>query len=147
MSILRYAFVLVALSSLSGCRSERSPFCPQGTSQLAARSLDGRYVWCESSDKVKAQWVEFHEGTTKRRQSCSYSNSKPEGSFTAWHPDGKTWVQGQFSAGHKIGKWKQWDSSGNLVAEGDYNTGRLVAGAPVAAMAGCEKTAPNGLRP
>jgi hypothetical protein len=50
-------------------------------------------------------------------------------------------VQGQFAAGVKVGKWKQWDADGNEVAEGDYQTGRLVAGAPVAGMALCEKMA------
>ena len=49
--------------------------------------------------------------------------------------------QGQYAVGFKTGKWKQWNASGNLVAEGDYRSGRLVAGAPVAAMAGCERVA------
>jgi hypothetical protein len=42
-------------------------------------------------------------------------------------------------AGQKMGKWKQWDSGGSEVAEGDYSADRLVAGAPVGAMADCEK--------
>jgi hypothetical protein len=66
---------------------------------------------------------------------------EPTGSFTAWLPDGKPWIQGQYAVGFKTGKWKQWNASGNLVAEGDYRSGRLVAGAPVAAMAGCERVA------
>jgi len=61
---------------------------------------------------------EWHAGTTQPRQSCSYRSLKPEGSFTAWHPDGKPWVQGQFAAGQTAGKWKQWDVAGNEVAEG-----------------------------
>lgn len=139
MPILRYVVAILAIGVLAGCKQETSPYCPQGTSSVATRSVTGKHVWCESSDKVKAWWVEFFQGTTKQRQSCGYRNGKPEGSFTAWHPDGKTWVQGQFSAGQKFGKWKQWDPAGNVVAEGDYSNGRLVAGAPVAGMAGCEK--------
>jgi len=108
---------------------------------MASRSAADKYVWCESSDRVRAQWIEWYAGTTKPRQSCGYRNLKPEGSFMAWHADGKTWVQGQFAGGQKIGKWKQWDASGGEVAEGDYDNGRLVAGAPVASMAGCEKMA------
>jgi hypothetical protein len=50
-------------------------------------------------------------------------------------------VQGQFAGGQKFGKWKQWDASGTEVAEGEYASGRLVAGAPVAAIADCEKVA------
>jgi antitoxin component YwqK of YwqJK toxin-antitoxin module len=106
--------------------------------------MAGKTLWCESKDKLRSQWVEWHKGATTLRQSCSYRNGKPEGSFTAWHPEGKPWVQGQFSGGQKVGKWKQWDSSGNEVAEGDYASGRLVAGAPVAAMADCEKVVGPG---
>ena len=106
-----------------------------------ARSEAGRSVWCESRDKSRAQWIEWYADTTQPRQSCSYRGLSAEGSFTAWHPDGKPWVQGQFSGGQKTGKWKQWDSSGNEVAEGEYGNGRLVAGAPVAGMSLCEQAA------
>ena len=101
--------------------------------------MAGKTLWCESKDKARAQWIEWHKDSTALRQSCSYHDEKPEGSFTAWHPEGKVWVQGQFGGGHKIGKWKQWDANGSEVAEGDYSNGRLVAGAPVAAIADCEK--------
>jgi antitoxin component YwqK of YwqJK toxin-antitoxin module len=103
------------------------------------RSQAGQWQWCESNDKHRAQWLEWHPNTTQLRQSCGYRDGKPEGSFTAWHPNGRPWVQGQFLGGLKMGKWKQWDRSGNAVAEGDYTAGRLVAGAPVAGMAGCDK--------
>jgi hypothetical protein len=142
MQSLRYAFAILVLGCLAGCKQEpKSPYCPQGMSEVASRSEPGKNVWCESRDKVRAQWIQWHAGTTKPRQSCGYRDFKPEGSFTAWHPDGKPWVQGQFAAGQKVGKWKQWDISGNEVAEGDYGSGRLVAGAPVAGMALCEKMA------
>jgi hypothetical protein len=140
MSMPRYAFVMLpVLCGLFACKHETSPFCPQGTSPVAARSVAGKSLWCESRDKLRAQWVEWHAGGTQLRQSCGYRNGKPEGSFTAWHPSGKPWVHGQFTGGNKFGKWKQWDALGSLVAEGDYSGGRLVAGAPVAGMADCEK--------
>jgi hypothetical protein len=142
MANLHYAVAILVLGGLAGCKQRpKSPYCPRGMYDVAERSEAGKYVWCETSDKTRAQWIEWHAGTTKPRQSCGYSNLKPEGSFTAWHPDGKPWVQGQFVAGQKTGKWKQWDSAGNEVAEGDYNSGRLVAGAPVAGLALCEKMA------
>ena len=142
MRSLRYAFAILVFGCLAGCKQEpKSPYCPHGMSEVASRSEPGKNVWCQSRDKVRAQWIEWHAGTTKPRQSCSYRDLKPEGSFTAWHPDGKPWVQGQFAVGQKVGKWKQWDASGNEVAEGDYNSGRLVAGAPVAGMSLCEKMA------
>jgi hypothetical protein len=140
MSMPRYAFVMLpVLCGLFACKHETSPFCPQGMSPVAARSVVGKSLWCESQDKLRAQWVEWHAGGTQLRQSCGYRSGKPEGSFTAWHPSGKPWVHGQFTGGAKFGKWKQWDGLGSLVAEGDYSGGRLVAGAPVAGMADCEK--------
>ena len=94
-----------------------------------------------SKDKHRSQWIEWYPGSTKSRQHCGFRDGKPEGSFSAWYPEGRLWVQGQFSAKQKTGKWKQWDTGGAEVAEGDYSNGRLVAGAPVGAMAGCEKAA------
>jgi hypothetical protein len=107
--------------------------------EVPTRSEVGKSVWCESSDRSRAQWIDWHPNTTQPRQSCGYYKGKPEGSFTAWYADGKPWVQGQFADGMKAGKWRQWDTSGSEVAEGDYRGGRLIAGAPVAAMAACEK--------
>jgi len=142
MPDLRYALAILVLGGLAGCKQHpRSLYCPKGMEEVAERSEPGKHVWCETSDKARAQWLEWHPGTTKPRQSCGYNALKPEGSFTAWHPDGKPWVQGQFVAGLKAGKWKQWDPTGNEVAEGEYSSGRLVAGAPVAGMALCEKMA------
>jgi hypothetical protein len=137
----RHALAILALVVFVGCGQPKSKFCPQGMAEVASRSVAGKYVWCESADKVRAQWIEWHAGTTKPRQSCSYRNLQVEGSFTAWHPSGKPWVQGQFAGGQNVGKWKQWDALGSEVAEGDYDSGRLVAGAPVASIAGCEKMA------
>jgi len=142
--MLKSACVVVGvllISGLGGCRGKKSSYCPQGMSEVSSRSEPGRSVYCQSPDKVRAQWVELHPKTKRPRQSCSYYNGKPEGSFTAWHADGKPWVHGQFADGLKTGKWKQWDNAGNVVAEGDYRTGRLIAGAPVAGMAGCERKA------
>ena len=141
MSNLRCGLVVLALGVLAGCSRPKSPYCPQDMAEVASRTVPGKHVWCESSDKVRAQWIEWHEGTTKPRQSCAYRNLKPEGSFVAWLPDGKPWVQGQFSGGRKVGKWKQWDASGSEVAEGAYDNGRLISGAPVAGIAECEKMA------
>ncbi len=141
MSTLRYLVAILLGCGLLGCRQETSPLCPQGLLPVNERSVAGKSVWCESKDQQRSQWVEWYTGTSQPRQSCSFRNGKPQGSFTAWHPEGKVWVQGQFADGQKMGKWKQWDAAGNEVAEGDYSSGRLVAGAPVAAMADCEKVA------
>jgi hypothetical protein len=138
---LCYALVFLAIGGLAGCKDRTSSLCPKGMSEVVARSEAGKSIWCETSDKARAQWIEWHPKTTKPRQSCSYREGKPEGSFTAWHPDGKPWVQGQFVSGQFSGTWKQWDSAGSEVAEGDYSGGRLVAGAPVAGVAACARAA------
>jgi hypothetical protein len=143
MTTLRYWVAIPLAFGLLGCGRPTSPFCPQGLYPVAERSVAGKTLWCESKDKRRSQWIEWHRESTKLRQSCAFHDGKPQGSFTAWHPDGKSWVQGQFSDGQKIGKWKQWDTNGSEVAEGDYSAGRLVAGAPVGAMAGCENALPR----
>lgn len=137
----KHACVLAALVfvGLWGCARKPSSRCPRDMAEVPARSEPGKTIWCQTKDAVRAQWVEWHPATTRPRQSCHYYRGQPEGSFTAWYPDGKPWVQGQYTDGQKTGKWQQWDVSGNLVAEGDYRGGRLIAGAPVAGMAGCDR--------
>jgi hypothetical protein len=141
MPKVHHLLVFVAMLGLWGCRDKAPRLCPKGMSEVALRSQPGKSVWCETPDQKRAQWIEWHPKTTRPRQSCSYYGGRPEGSFTAWFPDGKPWVQGQFADGQKVGRWKQWDSGGNEVAEGDYRRGRLIAGAPVAGIAGCERAA------
>lgn len=138
-SSARYGVAILVGCCLLGCGRETSPFCPQGLYPVKERSIEGKSLWCESKDKARSQWIQWHKDSSQLRQSCSFLDGKAQGSFTAWHPEGKVWVQGQFAEGQKAGKWKQWDKAGNEVAEGDYASGRLVAGAPVAAVAECEK--------
>lgn len=141
MPKLHQVLVVLALAGAMGCSAKKSSQCPKGMAEVPLRSEPGKSLWCENPDKTRAQWVEWHPKTARLRQSCSYNGGRPEGSFTAWHPDGKPWVQGQFAEGQKVGKWKQWDAGGSEVAEGDYRTGRLIAGAPVGSVSGCERAA------
>jgi hypothetical protein len=139
MTKLAYTVAALAFLGLPGCRHKTSPLCPKDMAEIPARSEPGKSIWCQTDDEARAQWIEWQPNTTRPRQSCGYYRGQPDGSFTAWHPDGKPWVQGQFADGQKTGKWQQWDATGHLVAEGDYRGGRLIAGAPVAGMAGCER--------
>jgi hypothetical protein len=141
MCALRNFAVMVVSCWLLGCGRETSSPCPKGLFPVQGRSVESKSSWCESKDKARSQWIEWYKGGTEPRQSCSFRNGKAQGSFTAWHPGGKIWVQGQFENGKKVGRWKQWDLGGAEVAQGDYASGRLVAGAPVAAIAGCEQAA------
>ena len=141
MPKVRHLFVLVGLVGVMGCRAKAPSPCPKGMSEVPRRSEPGRSVWCQTADQKRAQWIEWHPKSTQPRQSCGYYDGRPEGAFTAWFPSGKLWVQGQFTDGQKAGKWKQWDNAGTAVAEGDYRGGRLIAGAPVAGMAMCERAA------
>lgn len=102
----------------------------------------GPGVWCRSTDGAQLRWTEFHADGTAKRQSCGYAAGVPEGTFLAWHSNGKTWVQGQYTSGRKAGRWTQWDAFGAKVAEGEYRAGEFVAGAPVGVIAGCETRKP-----
>ena len=135
----RVAFVALCLGLAASCGGAPKP-CPRGMSVDEARSQAGKSIWCRSDDGQLARWIELADGA--KRQACSYTNGRPEGSFLAWHPNGRTWVEGTYQDGSKFGKWKQWDAEGALVAQGEYRRGEFVAGAPVGLVAACEQQKP-----
>lgn len=124
------------------CRGQKSSYCAENMDWDQGKSEPDKTVWCRSSDRRTAQFVELHRDGKAKRQSCTYVDGKAEGSFTAWHPNGRTWVAGQFSQGRPVGHWTQWDKAEAKVAEGDYRDGRFIAGAPVAGIALCERQKP-----
>jgi hypothetical protein len=105
-------------------------------------SRPGSFEWCRSKDGRKTQYVELQSNGKERRQTCDFRDGRLDGPFTAWHPGGKTWIEGRFSGGLPDGRWSQWDKAGMRVAEGEYRSGRFVAGAPVASTAVCDKLRP-----
>lgn len=137
---LTRALVAIAAAYLTpGCRG--TSVCPDGLDVVADRSPAGRELWCKSPDGVRARWTEL-TAPERKRQTCGFLHGRPEGQFLAWHPNGKTWVEGAYREGVKMGKWLQWDDAGARVAEGEYRLGEFVAGAPVGFVAKCE-----GLKP
>ncbi len=129
------AFVASAL----GCRAESE--CPSGMDAVPARSQPGRELWCKTADGARARWFELSSGGGKR-QSCSFLGGQPEGQYLAWHANGRTWIEGAYREGVKVGKWDQWDDAGAHVAQGEYRLGEFVAGAPVGFVAKCEAIKP-----
>lgn len=123
-----------------GCSGRRD--CPEGMQKVAARSVAGKEVWCRSPDGSRAQWTELQSEGKVRRQMCSYSQGGAEGSYFAWYPNGKVWIEGVYRGGEKAGKWVQYSEDGALVAKAEYRFGRFVAGAPVGRMARCEEMKP-----
>jgi hypothetical protein len=134
--------LLTACMAWSGCRGRKSHHCGDKLLWDEAKSVPGKSMWCRSEDGKTARYVEMHKDGKAKRQVCTYVDGKPEGSFTAWHPDGRTWIAGQFRNGRISGRWTQWDKTGSKVAEGDYRDGRFIAGAPVAGAAVCDKVQP-----
>jgi hypothetical protein len=131
------AFVAVALGGCGG--GDRSGArCPEGMSLASERGGPPVVRWCKSKGGT-AVALELHADAKTRRMSCDYVGGKASGPFTAWHPDGKVWVQGQYEDGHKVGRWSQWNRDGMKVAEGEYRSGDLVQGAPVGMIARCEQ--------
>lgn len=137
----RFGWLAVALVAgvAGGCRKDSG--CPSGLELVESRSQPGRELWCKSPDGERARWVELGASGGKR-QSCAFMNGKPEGQYLAWHPNGRTWVEGAYRDGTKVGKWEQWDDAGAHVAQGEYRFGEFVAGAPVGFVAKCETLKP-----
>ncbi len=140
-SSIAFALLLGANLALA-CQSQKSNYCADDMRLDRAKSTPGKAMWCRSTDGKTAQFVELHQDGKTKRQSCMYLEGKAEGSFTAWHPNGNTWIAGQFSLGRAVGHWTQWDKAQVKVAEGDYRDGRFIAGAPVASAAACERQTP-----
>jgi hypothetical protein len=133
--------VVTAVVGFLASSCKRSSQCPEGMSEAGPRSEGGKSLWCKSKDGKLARFIQFH-GPNDRRQSCGYNAGKPEGSYTAWHPGGKPWIEGEYRDGRKSGRWTQWDKLGAKVAEGEYRDGQFVAGAPVGIPATCETMKP-----
>lgn len=139
VSILKPVPVWLALTvavALCGCESKRD--CPDGMQKVSDRS-SGKEVWCRSADGSRAQWTELHSEGGPRRQLCAYSGGNAEGSYFAWFPNGKVWIEGVYRGGAKAGKWAQYNEDGAVIAKAEYRFGRFVAGAPVGRMARCEE--------
>lgn len=133
-------FVCFAVPWLAnGCGGPKH--CPEGMTKVAAKS-SATEVWCQSDDAKTARWFELQAEGTSRRQSCSFSNGSAEGSYMAWYPSGKVWIEGVYRGGEKAGKWTQYTEEGGITAKGEYRFGRFVAGAPVGRMARCEELKP-----
>jgi hypothetical protein len=137
-----YALLVVACVGLVACHRSGTNICPEGLSLDEKLSKPGQIVWCRSGDGKRAQYTEFHPDGKAKRQLCEYRDGQPEGAFSAWMPDGKIWISGQYAAGQPDGRWVQRDKDGQRVAEGEYRGGRFVAGAPVASTAVCQKRQP-----
>lgn len=137
----RHLLPLVAMACLvfAACKRPGPRVCPEGMSLDGKQSKPGHFNWCRSKDGRRAQYIEFQPDGKDRRQICEFRDGRPEGPFTAWFPDGKVWIAGQFAAGLPDGRWNQWDKAGLRVAEGEYRSGRFVAGAPVASTPICDK--------
>jgi hypothetical protein len=138
-----FALLVFTCVGLGACHRSGPAVCPEGMSLDDTVSKAGQIVWCRSNDGKRAQYIEFHPDGKAKRQLCAYLDGRPEGAFSAWMPDGKIWISGQYAAGQPDGRWVQRDKDGQRVAEGEYRAGRFVAGAPVASTAVCQKRNPR----
>ncbi len=128
--------VSVVVALVAGCGKPSA--CPPGTQIAEARSRPPLSVWCQDvKSPKKARRIELFE-TGRKKQECRYEDGVADGKFTAWHKTTGVWLEGEYAAGHKTGKWTQHNDKGVVVAGGEYREGTLVAGAPVAAPATCE---------
>lgn len=78
--------------------------------------------WKENAlvDTVKTY---FNSGQIKRL--LPIVNGKANGIATVFHPNGKVFIKGKYSAGLKHGKWQTFDTDGKLVETQNYIRGSL----------------------
>jgi hypothetical protein len=137
MTYVRVALVVVAMAAgLGGAGCRRSSSCPAGLEELRVGTDS---LWCKDQQTGARLYVQMHPGTKRWRQKCAFTKAGLDGPFEATHPGGQKWIEGRYEAGRLAGKWTQWDEAGNKVADGEYRDGHLVAGAPVAVAAVCDK--------
>jgi hypothetical protein len=132
--------VVVAIAALvlaAGCRQGK--YCPSGYDTQPAGDVG---VWCRQRGGGDALYIMFHPGGRQARMHCRFVNGVPSGAFESWHPNGKPEVKGQYRDGRKQGKWLQTDQFGGKLADGEYRSGTLVAGAPVGLASLCESLKP-----
>jgi len=110
-----------------------------GPSQAALGEPSLRVQACLSLDPTSSSFVFVFGTDGKKKEQCPFVGPLLHGPYLAWHPDGTTSLRGLYREGHKQGRWEQWGTSGLPVAEGSYREGALVAGAPVGAIASCER--------
>jgi antitoxin component YwqK of YwqJK toxin-antitoxin module len=139
LQILRRLVPLALVAAAAACSGPKQ--CPEGLEKDKAKSKQLE-IWCRSPDGKKASWTELMPDGKGRRQTCNYSAGAAEGSYFAWYPNGKVWIEGVYRGGEKAGKWAQFTEAGDLTAKGEYRFGRFVAGAPVGRMALCEDMKP-----
>jgi len=131
---------LLCQLTIDGCATNP---CPDGTALDPKRSKTGAVAFCQNrTDPSRALWIELQpdaSGKPARRQVCSFLGGRAGGPYTAFHPNGARWLEGQYDSGQKTGRWTQWSPDGRKVAEGLYRDGQLIEGAPVGFPATCEK--------
>ncbi len=130
-------FTVALLAPAAGCKGKRE--CPEGMDKVGDKSVAGKETWCRSADGSNAQWTELQSDGKARRQMCLFREGMAEGTYLAWFPNGKVWIEGVYRGGEKAGKWAQYSEEGAVIAKAEYRFGRFVAGAPVGRMARCEE--------
>ena len=138
-SLGQLGVVMVVISTIQvGCDKGGKRACPEGMRAASDKNADPHTFLCATGDRKRARWTEYYPDGSQR-QSCGFSDGRPEGTFTAWHRNGQLWIEGQYRQGVKVGRWNQLDEVGRKVAEAEYREGAFVAGAPVGLPAACER--------
>lgn len=60
----------------------------------------------------------------KKQSSMEYISGLPNGTLTAWYPDGSKQVEGKIIGASKVEKWIAWYQNGNKIREGEYKNNR-----------------------
>jgi antitoxin component YwqK of YwqJK toxin-antitoxin module len=108
-----------------------------------ALSLSAQVVLKERyhpNGRLAERWLESSPGSVKvfRFFDCgqlaemgSWYESKPDGPWANWSPQGQKLGEAWYENGRKVGIWRFYDLSGQPVVELRYSRGKLVEKRPV----------------
>jgi hypothetical protein len=59
-----------------------------------------------------------------RREWCERDEGVPHGRWVAWHPSGAPSVEGQMRDGERVGEWRFYSETGDVIERIDYDASR-----------------------
>jgi antitoxin component YwqK of YwqJK toxin-antitoxin module len=55
-----------------------------------------------------------------RSQEVKYIDGKEDGNYNIWHPNGKSYIKGDYKMGDRVGVWTFYDTLGKVTRKTDF---------------------------
>ncbi|MCP3142260.1 toxin-antitoxin system YwqK family antitoxin [Pyxidicoccus xibeiensis] len=131
MRLPRSLLLLCCLPALTAWAGEPHPACPKGALLHSEQQFDG-YTWrrCErveaSGKRVSHGPFAELDGQGRLQRRGGYTDGKPSGTWTTYHPNGTRKAAGPMEGNTFHGLWTEWFEDGRVLVTKEYEHGRLV---------------------